>query len=171
MAFTSFIVHIKHGKEDAMDVNILLGKLLEEGQKAVPESKNWKVSNDIAIENETEDFEFSEIQRENDRFSLTLAYIGEGLSGDYDEEDEGDIRLLRFYLQEKVETGWEEVDDGSACTLLDATESREKLLEVVQNMLDYITKHSNGDGVKQALQNLSHAELSQNGKLHLPEMK
>ena len=116
-------------------------------------------------------FEFSEIQRENDRFSLTLAYIGEGLSGDYDEEDEGDIRLLRFYLQEKVETGWEEVDDGSACTLLDATESRQKLLEAVLDMLDYMTKHSNGDDVKQALQNLSHADLNQNGKLHLPEMK
>lgn len=49
--------------------------------------------------------------------------IGEGLSGDYDEEDPTDIPLLRFYVrQQAVEaceagaTWWEDVEDASYCT-------------------------------------------------------
>jgi hypothetical protein len=169
MAVTSFTIHIKHpNNQYQIKIYNLLEKLLQAGQESVPEVKNWKISLDVAIETEAEEFEFSEIQRENDRFSLTLDYIGEGLNGDY-EEDGDDTRLLRFYLQEKVETGWKEVDDGSACTLLDATESRKYLLEAAIEMLDYITKHSNEGVNEQALQNLSHAELV-NRKLRLPNM-
>jgi hypothetical protein len=51
MKVTSFTVHIKHGNEDVV---ALFGKLLEEGQNAVPETKEWLVSNDIAIDTESD---------------------------------------------------------------------------------------------------------------------
>jgi hypothetical protein len=52
MKVTSFTVHIKHGNNE--DVSMLFEKLLEEGQKAVPETKDWLVSNYISIETESD---------------------------------------------------------------------------------------------------------------------
>ncbi|MFN9899501.1 MAG: hypothetical protein ACK55Z_12055, partial [bacterium] len=111
-------------------------------------------------DDEEDDFEFEEITAENGRFLLTLEYIREGLTGDYDKNDEKDVRLLRYTLNEKIDGEWEQVNDGSACTLLHAEERREYLEIAAIGMLDYITLHSkDGEVNDEALQNLSHAEL------------
>lgn len=179
--WTSFEVCIKHPSTQGQDdVYSLLEKLLDAGQKKIVETADWKISQSLLIETvgedkeeEEDDFEFEDIEVKNDRFILTLEYIGEGTSGDYDPSDEKDIRLLRYTLQEKIDGEWEEVNDGSACTLLDATERREYLELAAQGMLNYITKHSPANEVnEQALQNLSHADLvGIKAKLRLPKIK
>lgn len=119
-----------------------------------------------------DDFEFDEIGVVDERFFLSLEYIGEGLNGDYDEEDEEDVRLLRFTLSEKDENKQlQEVRNGSACTLLEADAPRDQLLHAALKMLHYVNIHSKDDEVNQeAVQNLSHAELVK-GKVKLPKIK
>jgi len=65
--------------------------------------------------------------------------IGEGLSGDYDENDPDDVELLRFYTsvntaQDGAEPEWTDIQDGSYCTLFpeDTTpEQRQAALELI----------------------------------------
>ncbi len=52
---------------------------------------------------------------------VELDYIGEGWVGDYDETDPHDERLLRFYVQRRVDGEWEDVEDASYCTALPET--------------------------------------------------
>lgn len=186
MAVTDFIVSIEHPEnQDEETVQVLLKKLLKAGLKAVEETKDWSITHDFSYEEqedeeEGEDFEdddfiieFEDIEVENGRFLLTLEYIGEGFNGDYDKNDEKDVRLLRYTLNEKIDGKWEEVNDGSACTLLHAEERREYLELAAIGMLDYITLHSkDGEVNDEALQNLSHAELvGIKAKLRLPKIK
>ena len=42
--------------------------------------------------------------------------IGEGLSGDYNEDDPRDIELMRFTVLRSVGAEWEQVEDASYCT-------------------------------------------------------
>jgi hypothetical protein len=179
--WTSFEVVIKHpSTQDQDDVYALLEKLLDAGQLQIKDTKDWSISQSVLIEtvgedddDEEDDFEFEEITAENGRFLLTLEYIREGLTGDYDKNDEKDVRLLRYTLNEKIDGEWEQVNDGSACTLLHAEERREYLEIAAIGMLDYITLHSkDGEVNDEALQNLSHAELvGIKAKLRLPKIK
>ena len=55
---------------------------------------------------------------------VAFGNIGEGWSGDYDEEDPQDENLLRLYvymrdMQDKA-LPWKEVEEGSVCTALPA---------------------------------------------------
>lgn len=43
--------------------------------------------------------------------------IGEGLSGDYNEDDPGDVALLRFTVY-RLDQDWEQVEDASYCTAI-----------------------------------------------------
>lgn len=53
---------------------------------------------------------------------VEIEWIGEGIQGDYDEDDSEDIPLLRFSVYKREEGDyWEEVDDASYCTQLPAT--------------------------------------------------
>jgi hypothetical protein len=88
-------------------------------------------------------------------------YIGEGMSGDYCEDDPDDVPLLRFScyrLQQVWETGqfdWEELDNGSYCTQLTVDESVDNLLKAAQTILDRI---SGTDVYKRALEEMSWLE-------------
>ncbi len=56
-------------------------------------------------------------------FAVGWEWIGEGRSGDYDEDDPGDAKMLRATLYVRPEVSgagdmeWEPVEDGSYCTL------------------------------------------------------
>lgn len=52
---------------------------------------------------------------------VELEWIGEGLDGDYNEENPDDIPLLRFSVYKKINDQWEAIDDASYCTQLPAT--------------------------------------------------
>jgi len=76
------------------------------------------------------------------RGDLMVAFgnIGEGWSGDYDEDDVEDENLLRLYVYMRDTQGrdlpWKEVDEGSICTALPANTPasvRKGILEVVLN--------------------------------------
>lgn len=61
---------------------------------------------------------------------VELEDIGEGLSGDYIEDDPKDVPLLRFTVYEmrtddEGHSQWEQIDDASYCTLLDVNISDE----------------------------------------------
>jgi hypothetical protein len=54
-----------------------------------------------------------------DNVKVELEDIGEGISGEYDENNPEDVSLLRFYVSVRGEDGeWEAVDDASYCTNL-----------------------------------------------------
>lgn len=52
------------------------------------------------------------------KYRVTLEWIGEGLSGDYNPDDPDDLPLLRFTVYKRFGGTWEQLDDGSYCTLL-----------------------------------------------------
>lgn len=59
------------------------------------------------------------IKFEFDEYAVEFTYIGEGLCEEYNEDDPDDIPLIRFYVLEKNKDGeWEDMEDGSYCTLL-----------------------------------------------------
>ena len=67
---------------------------------------------------------------------------GEGRGGDYDEDDEDDVPLLRFDVSKrisKVKAGRgyqaEDLQDSSFCTLLMATDDRKLLTQAVKWIL------------------------------------
>ena len=71
----------------------------------------------------------------NDTIRVDIVNIGEGLSGDYDPDDPEDINLLRFdvYIKNpKENTDWYEIEDASYCTLLEATQPIEEIIEAAK---------------------------------------
>jgi hypothetical protein len=71
-------------------------------------------------------FEFGE-------YRVEFTYIDEGYSGSFDPNDPDDRQLIRFYAQRKSEDGWEDIEDGSYCTLLD--------IDTPYNLLEIFAKH------------------------------
>ena len=57
--------------------------------------------------------------------------LGEGISGDYDENDTDDVALLRFdvSVKHKGEDDWTGVEDASYCTQMPADDTDEKILK------------------------------------------
>jgi len=69
---------------------------------------------------------------------LELEHIGEGLSGEYDEEDPSDFPLMRFtlyFVQPDGELATE-ISDCSYCTHIEATLPESKLREIATNLLE-----------------------------------
>lgn len=60
--------------------------------------------------------------------------IGEGLTGDYNPEDQDDIQLLRFDISVRNHGKWAEVEDASYCTQMPA----DTLAPVLEPGLRYI---------------------------------
>ncbi len=71
---------------------------------------------------------------ESDGVRVEIEDIGEGISGDYDENDPEDIPLVRFYISCLVNGEWEELEDASYCTQLPATLD-ENLLKVATDII------------------------------------
>jgi len=79
--------------------------------KACPRGTNWDKHLNACIDKKFG----TEMIRENVR--IEWENIGEGLSGEYDQDDPSDVELLRFYISRKGDSGeWEEVKDASYCT-------------------------------------------------------
>jgi hypothetical protein len=99
---------------------------------------------------------FEEMELIDGPFKVEWEYIGEGLSGDYDEEDEDDEPLLRFSCYEKVGENWEPIDDSSYCTQLAVTTPRSVLehglLAIMSELKDAMER---GSGVKRAMEQMS----------------
>jgi hypothetical protein len=82
--------------------------------------------------------------------------LGEGISGDYDPNDQNDIELLRFDVDRKINGEWEEVSDASYCTLfpVDAPEElKKKALEFL--MSEIWEEVDSGHSIKRLCQRLS----------------
>lgn len=110
---------------------------------------------------------FKEIQAydKSRRVRVTLEYIGEGYSGDYDPDDPEDCPLIRFSVDQR-ELGtkyWESVDDASYCTCLPIDLPRNQLKSVARAILAEVAHpiHS-GYSIKKLCERLSWIEAEEN---------
>jgi hypothetical protein len=85
-----------------------------------------------------------------------LEWIGEGRSGDFDEEDPKDERLLRFTILRKEDGIFEPLPNGSFCTNLTLPRSEEDMKLAAKVMLRLIQKEKKS--VKSLCEELSHAD-------------
>ena len=90
---------------------------------------------------------FLDVEVEEGDVKVVFTYLGEGISGDYDREDEDDMPMLRFdiFEREYVDDGrehpdwnWIEVDSGSYCTEVCIDTPKEILEEMAQYILDNV---------------------------------
>jgi hypothetical protein len=98
------------------------------------------------------EFDDIEVISQNGLAKVVLEYIGEGVSGDYDDEDPEDQPLLRYTLfrkndgnkdignvAEDVGMEWCTVTDGSYCTNLSIYDDRNKLVQLANYILIQVT--------------------------------
>lgn len=110
------------------------------------------------------DFEyFAEIVHEREDLQLALEWIGEGFEGDYDEEDPDDAPLLRLTALYRESGEWEQVEDASYCTVIDARSDRELLSKALPLLFERVWgAYDPGDapyfGLKRTLEDLSHLD-------------
>lgn len=104
-------------------------------------------------------FETIYVYSEDGLVRVDLDWIGEGIDGDYDENDPQDVPLLRYVISRKFTkdcrddrfyylTGeqyegrqigeWCYVEDGSYCTQLRIDAPREQLIDAAQFILSYV---------------------------------
>jgi hypothetical protein len=90
---------------------------------------------------------------EGDGFRVEWVSLGEGNFGDYDPEDPEDEEFLRFDVSRQGEDGqWEQIQDGSYCTLMPVDTS----VEILRAALVYILREIGGGfNVKRRLEQLS----------------
>jgi hypothetical protein len=92
---------------------------------------------------------------------------GEGICGDYNEEDPNDVPLLRFDVMFKGE----QADNGSYCTQLQVTDKRPLLKKAVKLILNVAEKYFGDEGslsgFKRSMEELSWMEIK-DGKLNSP---
>ena len=103
--------------------------------------------------------EFKEYDLVKGNLRVTLEYIGEGVSGDYDDQDPEDEPLVRFSCDQKVDGRWEGLDNASYCTQLPVTiseEIKEKAAAAIMQELEGCAESSK----KKALERMSWLGLS-----------
>lgn len=80
-----------------------------------------------------------DLSAERDGVKVDLEWIGEGLCGDFNSNDEDDVPLLRFTVLKELDPGiWEEVEHGSYCTQLSAKLPQEELQKFCDAMLNQV---------------------------------
>ena len=77
-----------------------------------------------------------ELELVKDNVKVIWENIGEGHCGDYDETDPEDENLLRFTVYVNEDGEWKEVDDSSYCTMVTADTGNEKLMELLNILMD-----------------------------------
>lgn len=75
-----------------------------------------------------------ELELVKDNVKVIWENIGEGINGDYDEDDPEDENLLRFTVYVNDDGEWIEVDNASYCTRVSADKDNEYLM-VLLNLL------------------------------------
>lgn len=136
---------------------------------------------------ETDEVSFEEltVTSKNGRCRVTLEWIGEGASGDYDPDDPGDQPLLRFNVARLYKTGespaayytdydkdyvftepeWVGVSDASYCTNLDARAPRRALRKIAMSILSQVESEVRDQTrIKRRCEELSWLEISKDGK-------
>lgn len=74
---------------------------------------------------------------------VDFEHIGEGLDGDHNPHDPNDLPLIRFTTYRQTDHGvWEEVPDGSYCTLLPTNTPTEALARAAEPILDALEQPS-----------------------------
>ena len=98
-----------------------------------------------------------------DNVRIEWGYIGEGISGDYNENDPNDIELLRLYVtkRESAEDIWTDVDDGSYCTNMPLNTPDSVLLQALEIIMNHVFDAViNGESIKKIGERLSHIDES-----------
>ena len=65
---------------------------------------------------------------ESDGVRCDLNFIGEGYGGEYDEDDSSDMPLMRLCVTKRSDGAWRDVDEGSFCTNIGATEEPHRIM-------------------------------------------
>jgi len=92
---------------------------------------------------------------------VEMENIGEGKIGDFDPDDPTDENFLRFYISERKNGNWIEIEDASYCTLIPADTEREILSKLLTLILDRVSSAiKSGDSVKKLCEELSWIEPS-----------
>lgn len=71
-------------------------------------------------------------EKDNGEMKIVLEYLGEGVCGDYDPLDKEDEPLMRFTLYKMEGADWEEIDDTSYCTNINAKLPSNKLIDLTK---------------------------------------
>jgi hypothetical protein len=138
----------------------------------------------LEMEGTESDYEFSFVDIDLERGPLlgTLEWIGEGLDGDYYEDDPNDEPLLRFSVYIRVddpdailanpEWPYEPITDTSNCTMLDAREDRELLTYALALMMDrvagaFIADDEYDHGLKRTCEDLAGLTVGEVRKVKL----
>jgi hypothetical protein len=84
--------------------------------------------------------EFEEVELTKGMVKVALVYIGEGICGEYNEEDPEDIPLMRFdvYKSDEFLSDWQEVGDASYCTQLSLNATEEEKKNCLQVIMDEV---------------------------------
>ena len=77
-----------------------------------------------------------EMELMKDNVKVIWENIGEGHCGDYDEDNPEDENLLRFTVFVEDSGKWREVDDSSYCTMITADTDNDKLMELLNVLMD-----------------------------------
>jgi hypothetical protein len=117
---------------------------------------------DLRLGMSVEDFQFDEIAVIKKKWMVSLEWIGEGVSGDYDAEDDEDYPMLRLTISKKDGKTYEPERNGSFCTYLRATDERNKLFEAANLVLEHVSKYK-GDDKRFLYQDLSYIHLDEKG--------
>lgn len=103
-----------------------------------------------------------ELELIKDNVKICWINIGEGINGDYDENNPEDINLLRFDVYVLEDGDWIAVDDASYCTNVPSNtgkEELEKLLETLMNEFYNVLHDDIHASVKKLGERMSHISL------------
>ena len=130
------------------DIRSSSKKLIEQKTAPAPEKDIWDGS------------DLPSLTRGNVR--VEWVDLGERLEGDYDGTDKKDVNLLRFDVSQKNENEWEEVPDGSFCTLIPAHTGEATLKRGLRMIMDDIYDEIRDHGrAKRICESLSHLKIEQ----------
>lgn len=103
--------------------------------------------------------EFEDMELIEGNVKVEWTYIGEGVSGDYEEDDLEDERLLRFYIytRENESEDFVYVEDSSYCTNFPLESTEEEKRNGLEVLMQGVYEHaSKGESLRKICQQLSH---------------
>jgi len=85
--------------------------------------------------------------------------IGEGVSGDYNDNDPDDIALLRFYFATRNSAGeWEDLENGSYCTRFPVDSTPQQRAQALELLMDRAYDDILAGNYKRTIEELSWIE-------------
>jgi hypothetical protein len=96
----------------------------------------------------------------SDNWKVELVDIGEGLCGDYNENDPEDVPLLRFdmYSRKNPKSRWQEPNDSSYCTRVHAEITSKQRKEVLTLLIAEVEDLAWDWNVKKLCERLSYIQ-------------